>query len=143
MKPFYHIVLTITVFFIAKIFVDVGFNVLILALLLTVIVDIVDHSLLILSIKNSFMNKVRKLLYKLKIREAYNLYYKERYKTGKAFLHNLAFFIIVTLVGIIYKNPVILLGISFHFICDMLSDIYFLKRLNDNWTFAFLFKKKR
>ena len=143
MKPTTHLVLTIMVFVAAKIYTALSLNVLFFALLLTVIVDIMDHSLIILLINNEVTIKTRELASALKLNEAYRIYCKERYKTGRAFMHNLAFFAVITALGVIYKSPVILLGISFHFVCDMMSDFYFMKRLNDNWTFAFLLKKQR
>lgn len=143
MRPISHLALTAIAFFIMDIFIDISLTVLFLALFLTVIVDVIDHSLLILFIKSDITDSVRKYAYKLKLKKAYIKYSKERWTIGKAFLHNLAFFTIITVVGIIYRSPVILLGISFHLICDMSSDLYFMKRLNYNWTFAFLFRDKK
>lgn len=142
MKPTTHTVLTIIAFVAAKIYINLNLSVLFFTLLLTVIIDVIDHSLIILLIRNEVTIKTRKLALAFKLKEAYKTYSKERYKIGRAFMHNMAFFAAITAIGIIYKSPVILLGISFHFVCDMINDVYFMKKLNSNWTFAFLFKKQ-
>ena len=88
------------------------------ALALTLVVDVFDHSYLILTVRNETYNKTRALLKEIKIKEAYNYYYAHRLSSNHSLLHHIWFTVLVWVVTIYFASPILLLGLVLHFACD-------------------------
>ena len=122
MNPIKHVILTVLLFFSIRFFYNLELNVLMYSIILTLLFDVVDHSLTLLFIKTRVTDRTKTLIKKGKFIEAFSWYYNSRYNHFDYFyLHNLLFFIGVTLVAFYYMNFILIIGIVFHMVIDMIG----------------------
>ncbi len=139
MKPTHHLLLTTILFLILDIFFPLDLKILFVALSLTLIVDILDHGLLILFAKNPLAMETKKLVLSGKISKAYKLYYYTRHKNARQmYFHNFLFISIMVFLVVWFKSFPILLGILFHFSCDIFYGYCKYGNLGFTWTLGLM-----
>lgn len=139
MRPLAHLLLTVILFFILKLFFSLNYAVLFFALFLTLLIDLFDHSIQLLIAKNPDALKIKTLFFNRKILKAYNLYYSTRRKNARQTLfHNIPFLILAIILSFYFKSFVLFLGIVFHLICDISYEYYQYKSLSFVWTFGLI-----
>jgi len=123
MEPLKHLVITALVFFLLKIFIYLPFSVLVYALLLTILIDIIDHSINIFFVNKPLSKKIKGMIIKFKIRGAYKLYYKKRKEDIYTFMlfHNSIFLLLSLILSFYLKSYAFFLGIPLHLICDIIE----------------------
>jgi len=141
MKPAIHLLLTIILFFILKIFFPLDLKILLVALSLTLIIDILDHGILILFARNPLAIEIKGLFLSGKISKVYRLYYRTRRENARqTFFHNFLFLFLMIFLVIWFRNLAIFLGIVFHLICDLFYEYYKYRTLSFVWTFGLMKK---
>jgi hypothetical protein len=122
MHPIKHVILTVLLFFSIRLFYNLELNVLMYSIILTLLFDIVDHSIILLLVKTSVTDRTKTLIKKGKFIEAFSWYYNSRRGNfDYLYLHNLLFFIAVTFVAFYYMNFMLIIGIVFHMVTDMIE----------------------
>lgn len=141
MSPTAHLLITTIFFFILKLFFYLNYAVLFIALILTLLIDVFDHSVLILLAQNPVAKHIRKLFFSGKVLEAYNFYYNTRRENASfTFLHNLLFFSAAIILTVLSRSYVLFLGVVLHLSCDFFYEFYKYHKLHDVWTFNLLKK---
>jgi len=126
-----------------KLFISLPTSILFYSLLLTILIDLLDHSINIFLINNPLSKKVKEKIFNLKIKDAYTLYYKKRKENVYLFmvLHNYIFLLISFIISIYSKSYVIFIGIVFHLFCDIL-ELRIEKNNYPGFNLKFYFKNK-
>lgn len=139
MSPLAHLILTAALFFMLNIFFSLSYYVLLVSILLTFLIDLLDHSIQLSIAKNPDALKIKSLLFRGKISQAYNLYYATRRKNARqTFFHNFPFLVLAAILSIYFKSFTLFIGIAFHLICDVSYEYYQYKSLSFIWTFGLL-----
>ena len=120
MHPLRHIILTSLLFLLLRFFIPLDVSVLAYSMILTLFIDIVDHTLSIFFIDNPLTREIKGMIKKKRIMEAMSQYYNERFGVFKYFyLHNLPVLAIISIVTLHAQSPVLFLGLVFHYMCDI------------------------
>ncbi|MFH1285254.1 MAG: hypothetical protein ABIH99_01605 [Candidatus Micrarchaeota archaeon] len=127
MNPLLHLIITLLACILLYLLISFPPFFILLALLLTLLVDFADHSLVILFWKGSFLDEVRAKIYSLKLKEAYSFYYNGRKKHVRSMLlHNLIFLLLAFLGAFLLPFHYMLsaqFGVTLHFITDICENI--------------------
>ena len=95
MHPFKHILLTIVLFLFIRFFYNLNFSILFYSVILTLTIDVIDHSIAIFIYKNKLSQNTKKLIKRKAIIRAFRYYYNNRREKFKyLLLHNLITFYI-------------------------------------------------
>jgi len=139
MSPLAHLFLTAVLFFILKLFLPLNYAVLFFAFFLTLLIDLLDHSIQLLIANNPDALKIKALLFSGNISKAYNLYYNTRRKNARQTLfHNIPFLILIIILSFYFRSFALFIGIAFHLICDISYEYYQYKSLSFIWTFGLI-----
>lgn len=119
MSPLQHIIITIIAFFLLSLAVPLPLSVLSWSLVLTLGIDVFDHSYLFLTVKNPTYNRSRELIRQGKLLEAYRFYYANRDLSNYSLFHHVWGTIATWIITVYFASPIILLGLVLHFSCDI------------------------
>lgn len=135
MHPFKHILLTIVLFLFIRFFYNLNFSILFYSVILTLTIDVIDHSIAIFIYKNKLSQNTKKLIKRKAIIRAFRYYYNNRREKFKyLLLHNLITFSTFLFIALYYFSPIIFIGIIFHYICDLFE--CWQKRDLDFWIYG-------
>lgn len=122
MRPLIHVFSTVIIFFAVSVFTPVPVSVLVWACVLTVAVDVLDHGVVILTLKHPTIAKVRKLVLQKKFVDAYRLYYaRRRYTLKFAFIHNIPVTAGIIYLTLYYQSMILALGLVLHLALDLVE----------------------
>ena len=122
MHPLKHIFLTILLFLSLTFFVKLDISILIYSLILTILIDIIDHSFAILFFDTRLNHQIKEMIKKKRIKESMIKYYNGRSGAFEYFyLHNLPVFLIILVITVYIQSYTLFLGLIFHYICDIIE----------------------
>lgn len=101
-------------------YIPLDFSILAYSLALTLLVDAIDHTLSILFIVNPLTKEIKSMIREGNIKGAVSRYYRGRFGAFEYFyLHNLIVLAVIFMAAVYLKSMVLLLGLAFHFVCDI------------------------
>jgi len=136
MNPLKHLLITILFCIIYFSFSEWNLDVLIVATVLTIMIDVVDHSATILLQSNDITVQTRRRLRKGNFLQAYKSYYSDRKKYIKhMYLHNrwILIALLICFGAFVFISApiaaIILFGPILHFSCDIMENYYYKEKM--------------
>lgn len=121
MDPHIHLILTAVLFFALTPFIPLTLNILFLSLALTILIDVFDHLPSIAFARTAIHSKTRSLIRQGRLIEAYTYYHDSRMLGNISYLHNFLGFFIIALPAFYFLYWPLIIGVVFHFACDIVN----------------------